>query len=279
MRLRALKAEGRRVLEEAAIEDVSSEAVIYARLATGYSPIEQIIHSEDEVDEEQARIFFECIEKRKSAIPSAYITGEKEFYGRIFKVTPSVLIPRPDTETLAEEGVKFMKNRKGTILDLCTGSGCVGITVAAETGCQAVLSDISQEALQVAAENAGKLIHGRAGVVLSDLFAAFDGLRFAAILSNPPYLTDIWYEETADEVKAEPQLAFPGGGADGLDIIRKIIREAPAFLENKGLLAIECDFRQCDECVNVMQSSGFSDIWVVKDLSGRGRVVRGVINA
>lgn len=280
MILRALKAEGRRRLEEAGIEDVSTEAALYARLVTGYDSSGQIIHSEEEVSEEASLRYLECIERRISGVPSAYITGEREFYGRVFRVNENVLIPRSDTETLAEEGISFMRDHKeGLLLDLCTGSGCVGITVAAETGCRVVLSDISRAALEVAKENAGRLIPGQAELVQGNLFSALEGRTFSAIVTNPPYLTATWYQETEKEVKKEPIAAFPGGGHDGLDLIRRIIASAPSFLEKDGLLALECDFRQCHECATVMQSSGFCDIRVIRDLSGRERVVRGVINA
>ena len=136
-------------------------------------------------------------------------------------------------------------------------------------------SDISKNALEIAKENYERITGRKGDGRLGSLFMPWSGMQFDIIASNPPYLTDKWYEETDKDVKAEPESAFIGGGADGLDLIREIVATAPSYLRNNGLLAMECDYRQIGICGSLLEKSGFRDIHSVRDLAGKERVIYG----
>ena len=270
----------REQLRSANIEEPALEARLFLEKATSLDNTSLIIQAKRELTKEEEANALSSLEKKLNGTPTAYILKEKEFYGLSFYVDERVLIPRPDTETLVETALSYLKGKENIeVLDMCTGSGCVGISISYESGCNVLLTDISSEALEVAKENAERYIKGRYKLKQSDLFQNIErDKKFDVIVSNPPYLTDSWYSEVSIEVKKEPKLAFPGFGNDGLDIIRRIVSEGRSYLKKGGLLALECDFRQCKECVNILHQHNFSDISVIKDLAQRDRVVRGVFN-
>jgi len=275
MTLRQARDEGTKILKSSSIDTPELDSLLLLLFALRKDRAWFIVHEEDEIEDEVKEEYFTLIKKRRSHTPYAYITGEKEFYGRPFHVDGSTLIPRPDTETLVEVGIEAI-DEKDNVLDLCTGSGCVGVTVAAETGCHVTLSDIDVECVKAAGKNAGRYLEGcKFKVVQSDLFSKIDG-KFDAILSNPPYLTEEWYGIVSEEVRGEPRKSLLGFGDDGLGLIRKIISQSPAFLANGGLLALECDYRQAHDCAILLEKRGFKDVSAVKDLSGRERVVKGI---
>lgn len=252
------------------------EARIIISLATGLDDIHQITESGKEITEEEKEKAFSLLEKRLSGVPMAYITGEKEFYGHVFKVNHATLIPRPDTETIVERALEIARTIKNPkILDLCTGSGAIGTSIAYELSIPVSLSDISHDALVIAEENYRNICGNSPDAREGSLFEPWKGERFDMIVTNPPYLTDKWYEETDKDVKAEPISAFIGGGEDGLDLIREIINKSPEFLSDNGYLLIECDYRQIALCDNLLRISGFSSIGVDKDLAGKERVIYG----
>ena len=262
----------RRLLERTEATD----ARIILHLATGLDEIHQITESSMELDDETVRKAEKLLETRLSGVPLAYSTGEKEFYGHTFSVSPAVLIPRPDTETLVDTVIKLAGSfREPRILDLCTGSGAVAASVAAALGIAVRMSDISQAALSVAESNYSRITGMKAEARCGDLLSPWDGTVFSIIASNPPYLTDKWYEDTDKDVKAEPENAFIGGGEDGLELIRRIIGSAPAHLEEGGFLALECDYRQMGICGNLLEKGGFTDIHTVRDLADKERVIYG----
>ncbi len=219
------------------------------------------------------------IQRRCAAQPIAYLIGEREFYGRTFKVSPSVLIPRPDTEILVETALsKIALETSVHVLDLCTGSGCIGITIAAERPKAAVImTDISEEALAVAQINNNDIVENRATLLHSDLFSALSDQKFEIIVTNPPYLNETWYNQTEAQVKAEPSIALLGGGDDGLTLIKKIIDQAPTYLLEGGCLLIECDYRQHDAVGDYLVSKGFSAIESYNDLAPLRRVIGGTL--
>ncbi|MBR1938901.1 MAG: peptide chain release factor N(5)-glutamine methyltransferase [Spirochaetales bacterium] len=274
MKLKFIKQDIIKKLSDGGIENPSLEAFLLIEKFTGLDKVAQIMKADEEIKDTSS--LFEATEKRISGSPMAYILRHREFYGLDFYIDENVLIPRADTETLVEEGINFLKNREGTFLDLCTGSGCIGVSVSYNTKTPVVLADISPSALAVCKANAERYIKNRYEVVQSDLFSSLEGRKFSAILTNPPYLTDSWYEIVDKEVKMEPELAFLGFGSDGLYLIRKIIENGPFFLENNGLLAIECDYRQTKECARLLEHRGFVDIKILKDLAGLERCVRGI---
>ncbi|MGN1164651.1 MAG: peptide chain release factor N(5)-glutamine methyltransferase, partial [Candidatus Ornithospirochaeta sp.] len=244
MTLGELKAKMKETMDD--LEDpILERRVILSFL--GVSPIRQITDANSEIPDALSKDALELSKKRASGWPMAYITGEKEFWGMTFRVTPEVLIPRPDTETLVETGLKIYRENglKGRVLDLCTGSGAVGTAFRKESGVSSALSDISPEALKIAKENYRTLTGEDADARDGDLFSPWRGEKFSLILSNPPYLTKEWCEEVSPDVRKEPLLALYGYGDDGLDIIRRIITEAKDHLETGGFVAMECDYRQC----------------------------------
>ncbi|MBR6349587.1 MAG: peptide chain release factor N(5)-glutamine methyltransferase [Lachnospiraceae bacterium] len=217
------------------------------------------------------RAYLDLIRKRSERIPCQYLIGSTEFMGLTFKVNPSVLIPRQDTETLVEEVIRIIPS-EAKVLDMCTGSGCIGISVKCFLhNVDMTLSDISEEALRVAEENA-ELQGVEVRTVCSDLFENIDG-RFDVILSNPPYVTDEEYASLMPEVRDyEPRLALTAG-QDGLDIYRRIAKEVPSHLNAEGWLIMEIGCSQADAVRALLEAEGFEDIRIVKDLAGLDRVV------
>jgi len=230
--------------------------------------------------------FCDLIERRCYGECVAYITGKKEFWGLEFTVSPFVLVPRPETETLVEAVLELMSHtdkEKISVLDLCTGSGAVAVSLKKEKPeLEVYASDISKEALEVAMQNAKKhsgndsihffqvqFFHG-------DLYDALPSSAgpFNFIVSNPPYVTAGEIETLSPEVQNEPRLALDGGES-GLEIIKRIIEKAPEHLVNGGCLAMEADPRQMEEIKLILEKRGFRDIKLYKDLSQKSRVISG----
>ncbi len=217
------------------------------------------------------------ITMRTAHHPVAYLVGKKEFFGREFSVNPAVLIPRSDTETAVEKVLALLGEERDSprVLDLCCGSGCIGITIALEhPSGRVTLSDISEEALEVTRENAVR--YGtEVEIVHSDLFANIQERNFTCIVTNPPYVTPLWYESCSTEVHREPKGAIVDESENGLSIIENIIRVSPSYLHKDGYLVIECDYRQIDAVQELMSETGFTEINVTPDMAGRDRVVSG----
>jgi release factor glutamine methyltransferase len=222
-------------------------------------------------------VFRDAIERRKKGTPIAYITGMKEFMGMDFRVSESVLIPRADTEVLVEKAIEILQGRKeAKVLDLCCGSGAIGLSIAKFIdGAHVVLADISQEAIVVSKENAVMLgLDGRVEFVVSDLFEGISG-NFDLIASNPPYISGNDMERLPKDVADfEPHGALYGG-EDGLDFYRKITENAISRLSKVGVLIFEIGYDQGDEVMDIMKRNGFKGIQLLRDLSGRPRVVFG----
>lgn len=274
MRLKELKEE---LLEIAkALPNPQLEASIIIEKTTGIDRIHQIIDLDKEIEEESADDALRLMKKRASGYPMAYITGTKEFYGHTFCVNESVLIPRPDTETIVETALMIAKRFSSPrILDLCTGSGAIAASLAYELKSDVCLSDISSDALEVAVSNYERITGLKAIKREGDLLSPWLGMQFDIIVSNPPYLTSLWYEEVDEDVKKEPKLALVSDSGDGLDIIRRIIAQSPDYLIKGGYLLLEVDYRQMESCAKILSNSGFADVNIVKDLAGKNRVVYG----
>jgi release factor glutamine methyltransferase len=214
------------------------------------------------------------IERRRAGEPSAYITGRREFWSLDLEVDAGVLVPRPDTETLVQAALDRLAG--GPLLDLCTGSGCVAVALAHDRPDLLVdATDLSADACRVAAGNAGR--HGvssRVRVLEGDLFGAVPaGARYAMIVSNPPYVPDAEIDGLSPEVQSEPRMAL-AGGADGLDLVRRIVQGALSFLAPGGFLLLEIDPRQAGDVAGALGLPGFATPGeIVRDLAGNARVV------
>jgi release factor glutamine methyltransferase len=221
----------------------------------------------------------DLVKRRANAEPVAYLVGQREFFSLSFRVTPEVLIPRPDTETLVLEILDETKSRSSTkMLDLCTGSGCVAVSVAKNSpSVNVTATDISPAAIAIARENAERHhVSDRVELLESDLFSAIPaGTKFDVIASNPPYVAAAEIETLDKEVAVhEPRLALDGG-ADGMDILKKIITAAPEFSVPGGLLLLEFASEQAEALVKFAEAHGaYEKISVREDLGKRPRVLK-----
>jgi release factor glutamine methyltransferase len=213
----------------------------------------------------------------------AYIRGHKEFYGRVFHIDKRVLVPRPDTEVLVETALRrtTASSMGARYLDLCTGSGCVAVSLARERPtCKVFAVDLSGDAIAVADENALRLgAVFQVAFLQGDLYApldAFAGLRFALITANPPYISDLDFAALPADVRTfEPHLALTGG-PDGLAVMRRVVAGARARLRSGGVLAVEMGAGQADGVKALFVEAGLTEIAVDKDYGGHERVVSGI---
>lgn len=245
-----------------------------------------LVHSEREVSLEEYDSYVNLISQREKHVPLQYITGVQEFMGLEFGVNENVLIPRQDTEILVEEVMRYLHDGM-RILDMCTGSGCILLSLLYySNGCMGVGADISQAALNTAMKNVERLkaLKGEmaASFVQSDLFAGLErGLnkdketKFDIIVSNPPYIKSGVIETLMPEVKDyEPVLALDGR-EDGLYFYREITKQAGAYLSGGGRLFFEIGFDQGEAVKSMMEAAGYEQVEIVKDYAGLDRVVHG----
>lgn len=267
-----------RRLQEAGIEEYNSDTRILMTEVTGQNMASVLYHADDELDEEILKKLTECTDRRCRREPLQYILGNQEFMGLKFLCNSSCLIPRPDTEMLVETVIKAMSEMKvsagGKVLDMCTGSGCVGISLAAFVkGIDLTLSDISEEALEVTRKNL-ELNSVDARVVKSDIFSSIEGV-YDVITANPPYIKTSMIQTLMPEVAVfEPKLALDGG-EDGVVLYRRILKQAPEHLRKDGLLAFEIGDEEGEIISSLMKEAGFYDVTVLKDYCGFNRVVYG----
>ncbi|MDX1915977.1 MAG: peptide chain release factor N(5)-glutamine methyltransferase [Methylophilus sp.] len=235
-----------------------------------------ITHEEDTLAPNQQLAFEALLQRRIDGEPMAYILGEREFYGMHLKVTPSTLIPRPDTEILVEIALNIIQqNVYKHILDLGTGTGAIALAIAKQ--CPNVLVtavEASEDALKVAQENAFNLKISNVQFVLSDWFDALQGNSFDVIVSNPPYIEANDAHLSQGDVRFEPRSALVSG-EDGLDDIRHIITHAPQYLNPLGWLIFEHGYNQAKAVAALLHNAGFSHVETVMDLGGNDRVTFG----
>ena len=257
----------------AGIPDPVNDAALLLSHLTGRPPLALRLDEETVLDPSVIDSFKSLAEQRLSRIPLQYLLGEAPFYGRMFRVDSRVLIPRPETELLCEWALELLKDHSSPrILDLCCGSGCIGITLKAELPSASVtLSDISPDALDLAAENAS-LLGADVALCRSDLLEAFSGTSFDLIISNPPYIPSADCDTLQEEVLREPRLALDGG-KDGLSVYRRIVREAFPRLSPGRFLLMEFGISE-DEAVSALLSDyGYESIQIREDLSGIRRMI------
>ena len=262
-------------LERAGIAEAKLDARLLLEYVCGTDHSTLLAHPDMEVSEADTEKYLGFIDRRAQREPVAYIIGSWSFMGLDFVVNNNVLIPEQDTEILVEEAMRYLEDGM-RFMDLCTGSGCIALSLLNYTnGTSAVCTDISEDALKVARENADKLgLSDRASFVKTDLFPEGDMGKFDIIVSNPPYIASKVIEELAPEVRDyEPRLALDGD-EDGLVFYRRIVDRASEFLNSSGYLLMEIGYDQKDALVSMLEEKGrFHDIQVIKDLGGNDRVV------
>lgn len=245
----------------------------------GWSKTEIHIRITDKVGERDRQAFWELVGERQKGLPIAYLIGWREFYARRFWVRPGVLVPRPETELLVEEALELLRRTPGAtrVLDLCCGTGCIGITLALETLTgQVVASDIDATALAQTEENIKFFgVESRVQAVESDLFTGLGELTFDLIVSNPPYVgTDLGPRPDPEVAAHEPSVAL-FSGRDGTDHLKTIVERAPAHLIEGGSLVIECACFQAEKIEAWMERCGYSQTRLWHDLTGLPRGVSG----
>lgn len=243
-----------------------------------YSRAKLLAYPEEILTEAKIEKFIKYVNRRKQGEPLQYLTGKQNFMGLEFKVTPDVLVPRSDTEVLVEEVINLANKIKKPvkILDLCTGSGAIAISLAKHIqDSELVATDISREALAIARYNAAANgVEKKVSFIQGDLFQPLNvGAKFKIIVSNPPYISTQEMEELPADVKKEPQIAL-WGGKDGLDFYQAIIKNAPNYLEHNGYLFLEIGYRQGEAVQNICWENGFTECQVSQDWGGYDRVIK-----
>ncbi len=285
MTLRELRNLCERLLE-GATDEASRESEILVCSVLDIDRTELFLRPEREVGEAAEARVRELADMRIKGHPLQYLLGTASFMGFDIRVDGRVLIPRPETELLAEEAVRRLRTMRAealergasgslTVLDLCTGSGCIARAVSALTDASVSASDISPEALVLARENCGDAV----SFVEADLFDIKGGGSlglFDAILSNPPYIPTAVIGGLQREVRdCEPILALDGG-EDGLDTVRRIIKEAPVHLRDGGFILMEIGHDQGGAAAGLAADAGLCEIQIIKDLSGHDRILSAV---
>lgn len=273
--LREVYTEGKNRLQKAGVQSYEFDArqllfFVFSIDANQYLLNQSMPFGEEE--EKKVNSYFEAIQKRSEKIPLQYITGEQNFCGLDFYVNENVLIPRLDTEVLVEKILEYEEPGQ-RVMDMCTGSGCIAITLQKLGGFQVMAVDISEEALTLARKNAQR---NQAQVTFfqSNMFDQLSNTsKVDVIVSNPPYIESKVVDELDDEVKKyEPRLALDGM-EDGLHFYRILAREGKRFLNEGGRLYVEIGFDQAEAVKELFGAQGFLDIQVYKDLAGLDRVV------
>ncbi len=265
--------EGKNILKNSGIIDWDIDAWLLFEYVTSMGRAEYFIKSSCVAQEEAVDKYLNLINTRAAHVPLQHITGSQEFMGLKFIVSPDVLVPRQDTEILAE--YVFLRAKNKRILDMCTGSGCLAVSVmklGSAAFCAAI--DCSEKALEIAKKNA-KLNDVNIEFIHSNMFESVTG-DFDIIVSNPPYIRTEVINTLMPEVKEHEPFIALDGGIDGLNFYRIISSEAKNYLKEGGILAVEIGYDQGRQVVNLFQKSGYKDICIQKDLSGNDRVVAAV---
>ena len=267
---------GKGTLVAAGIEEAELDARLLLEEICGTDRNTLPVHGGREVTEEELAQYKEMLEKRSAHIPLQQIIGRQSFMGLDFYVDENVLIPRQDTELLVEEALQELHDGM-RILDLCTGSGCILLSLLKYSNdCEGIGADISEDALKVAERNRVQLGLENAAFVKSDLFEAVEG-KFDMLVSNPPYICSDVIDTLMPEVREhEPRLALDGS-ADGLRFYRRILADCGAYLKPGGMLFFEIGYDQGEAVKRLMEENGFLEVEVKKDYGGLDRVVLGTL--
>lgn len=290
MKTRILVKEGEYRLAKAFCMDAKIDAEELYCFLTGLDKVGLFLRANEEVDAQTEEKYLELIDRRAQRIPLQHITGTQEFMGHTFKVSPDVLIPRQDTETLVEEAARaiqnmpakkltFMEKLRGgkewEVLDLCCGSGAIGISLMKIcSNIRMTASDISPQAIAIATENAAAL-RVKIKFVEGDMFKPHAGRKFDMIVTNPPYIRTAMISILQEEVKNHEPLTALDGGRDGLNFYKIIVKEAAEHLKPEGFLMMEIGHDQGEELRKMLKDDGrYTPAEVIKDLPGKDRVVK-----
>ncbi len=269
---------GAAILADAGITDAEYDSFALLEYITGMDRTAYILNGSKSVPEDIAERYDAVIDRRSSHIPLQHITGQAWFYGRSFNVNSDVLVPRQDTEVLVSEALKVI-NAKDSVLDMCTGSGCIIITLALEKKLgRALGADISEAALKVASGNREKLGADDVTFVKSNIFSDInvnDDELFDVIMSNPPYIATGEIETLTEEVRIHDPYIALDGLEDGLHFYREITQQSMNYIKSGGWLLYEIGCTQAHDVSDIMSEYGYSNIKVIKDLAGLDRVVMG----
>lgn len=286
---------GRKYLLDENLENVPLKVRLLLEHILKMNKFELVINHTQEIDKYKIEEFKNGLEKLKNNVPIQYIINNQEFMKLNFYVDENVLIPQPDTEILVEEVIEYCKNKffnknniytpndnlnnsndyKIKILDLCTGSGAIAVSLATYIeNCEITASDISNKALQIAKLNAEKnLVYKKINFIESDMFSNIQDTNFDIIVSNPPYIETNIINSLSIEVQKEPIIALDGG-IDGLDFYREIIDNGSNFLRNDGKLFLEIGYNQKEQLFNLIKESNkFTNPQCIQDLSNNDRVI------
>ena len=269
--LKGLLTDGAKMLTQAGIDEAELDARYILEYITGLNSAQYFIHSEDIIEKNKAEEFFRLIERRSKRIPLSYVIGTRDFFGLTFKVDENVLIPEQETELLVEEVIKHSEGK--SVLDMCTGSGCIAISIALfGKPSKVAASALSEKALKVARENAKSLKAGEISFIQGDMFENVTD-KFDIIVSNPPYIETGEIDELMPEVRDYiPRLALDGD-IDGLKFYRIISKEAVKKLNKNGRIFYEIGYNQSRAVASILLENGFTDAKIMKDYSGLDRIV------
>ncbi|MDE7186920.1 MAG: peptide chain release factor N(5)-glutamine methyltransferase [Lachnospiraceae bacterium] len=275
---------GRELLLSAGVPDAETDARLLLEWCCGTDRNTLLVHGSREVSTQEYEKYQAAVDKRQRRVPLQYITGEQEFMGLTFSVNQDVLVPRQDTEVLVEEVLRNLHDGMH-ILDMCTGSGCILLSLLRYSNdCTGVGVDLSEEALWVARKNAGSILQippeeekPCVRFLRSDLFRELkEEEKFDIIVSNPPYIRTSVIDTLMPEVREyEPPLALDGR-EDGLYFYRQIIARAGAYLYREGMLFLEIGYDQGEDVTRLMEEAGYTQVEVFKDYASNDRVVQGV---
>ncbi len=275
MKVKELIKYGKKILSENKIEDANIIARTLAEFVLNIDKTQLIINEEKEISEDEKTRYYLALIEIVQGMPIQYITNNQEFMKLNFYVDKNVLIPQPDTEILVEEVINIINDTAVKVLDICTGSGCIGTSIAKYTKNTTItMSDISSRALNIAKSNYIKNMEDTSKVqfIQSDMFKNIKE-KYDIIVSNPPYIESKEINKLEKQVQNEPHIALDGG-EDGLQFYRKLANEAHKFLNENGYLCMEIGYNQKQAVIQLLkENKNYKEIYSKKDLSGNDRII------
>jgi release factor glutamine methyltransferase len=265
------------ILQQSGIAEPRREANSLLAFALQKDKTFLIAHNDYELSSDEEIKFQAFLQRRANREPFQYITGEQEFYGLDFLLTPAVLIPRPETEIIVENAIEILAARASSrFCEVGVGSGCISVSILHNVGTASAIGlEISQAALEIAKKNAEKhQVLQRFELKVSDVFAGLNDEKFYLIVSNPPYIPRQDIENLQAEVRDFEPLSALTDGKDGLSIIEKIIADAPRFLTSDGILLMEIGFEQADKVKKMFDEKVWQSVEILPDLQGIPRTVK-----